>query len=161
MKKVTLRKRSSCRNFKKLKLLSVVLVYDNNMVITRSNTTSSESLDSQTEQLVSEKICTKEYMKKITIYSFAIVKEFLTWFINICGMYFIWIILHYISSHLYKEFCNYNSWFGFLLSPILASAPHCQALRWLIYNGGNIIETMWVLLGGWLSCKLILKLHRL
>ena len=145
----------------KLKLLSVDLVYDNNMVITRSNADSSESLDSQTEQLVSEKIWSKAYLKQFTFYCFAIIKEFLIWFVNMCGMYFIWIFLHYISSHLYKEFCNYNSWFGFLLSPILASAPHCQALRWLIYNGGNIIETMWVLLGGWLSCKLMLKLYRL
>jgi hypothetical protein len=41
------------------------------------------------------------------------------------------------------------SFLGFLLSPFMALSPHCQAFRWVIYNGGNIINMMWLLLGNW------------
>jgi hypothetical protein len=36
------------------------------------------------------------------------------------------------------------------MSPFMAAAPHCQALRWAIYNGGNNIVSMWLILGMWL-----------
>jgi len=47
---------------------------------------------------------------------------------------------------------------GFVMSPFIAPTPHCQALRWAIYNGGNSIIAMWVLLGGWII-KFITPLH--
>jgi hypothetical protein len=31
------------------------------------------------------------------------------------------------------------------------STPHCQSLRWVIYNGANTINNMWIILGAWLS----------
>jgi hypothetical protein len=40
-----------------------------------------------------------------------------------------------------------------MLSPFLTLAPHCQLLRWAIYNGGVCINTCWFLLGGWLLGK--------
>jgi hypothetical protein len=36
------------------------------------------------------------------------------------------------------------------MSPFMAAAPHCQALRWGIYNGGNSIVSMWLTMGVWL-----------
>lgn len=70
--------------------------------------------------------------------------------LSICGIYLVWIIVHYISSHLYIRFCVASTFIGFLLSPFIAPAVHCQALRWAIYNGGNSIIAMWFILGGWL-----------
>lgn len=33
--------------------------------------------------------------------------------------------------------------------PFLPPAPHCQAFRWVISQGGNIIVTMWIVIGTW------------
>ena len=66
---------------------------------------------------------------------------------NICGMYILWIFVHFISAHMYIRFCTPNTITGFLMSPFMAAAPHCQALRWAIYNGGNNIVSMWLTVG--------------
>jgi len=73
----------------------------------------------------------------------------------ISGIYIIWIILHYISSHLYIYWCVPGTILGFIIAPFIVPAPHCQALRWAIYNGGNTIIAMWLLLGAWISKYLI------
>ena len=36
-------------------------------------------------------------------------------------------------------------------------APHCQAFRWVIYNGGYAINMMWLLIGNWLINKFTLN----
>jgi hypothetical protein len=64
-------------------------------------------------------------------------------------LYSFWIILHYVCSHLYVHWCVPATIYGFLLSPFLAPAPHCQAFRWVISQGGNIIVTMWIVIGTW------------
>lgn len=64
-------------------------------------------------------------------------------------LYGFWIILHYVCSHLYVHWCVPATIYGFLLSPFLAPAPHCQAFRWVINQGGNIIVTMWIVIGTW------------
>ena len=71
-------------------------------------------------------------------------------FKNICGVYLLWVFIHFISAHLYIRFCTPNTILGFMMSPFMAAAPHCQALRWSIYNGGNNIVSMWVTIGIWL-----------
>lgn len=85
---------------------------------------------------------------------FGITKEFAfaqaKMFLSIFGLYISWILLHYIASHLYIRLCVQATLMGFILSPFLAPAPHCQALRWAIYNGGNSIVAMWVLVGMWI-----------
>lgn len=73
---------------------------------------------------------------------------------SIC-IYLLWIVLHYISPHLYVHFCVPLTLQGFIMSPFIAPSPHCQALRWAIYNGGNTIIAMWVVLGTWIMQKLI------
>jgi hypothetical protein len=60
-----------------------------------------------------------------------------------------WIVAHYIAPHAYVKFCVPPTWTGFLLSPLNASSPHCIAIRWVIYKGGNSIVMMWVLAGLW------------
>ena len=69
---------------------------------------------------------------------------------NICGIYLLWVFVHFISSHMYIRFCNPSTFIGFIMSPFMAAAPHCQALRWAIYNGGNNIVSMWITVGVWL-----------
>ena len=69
---------------------------------------------------------------------------------NIFGIYLLWVFVHFISAHLYIRFCTPNTMLGFVMSPFMAAAPHCQALRWSIYNGGNNIVSMWVTIGIWL-----------
>jgi len=71
-------------------------------------------------------------------------------FYKIVGIYILWISIHYFSSHMYTYWCTYASFIGFVLSPFLATAPHCQALRWGIIHGADQIVVMWATLGTWL-----------
>jgi hypothetical protein len=75
---------------------------------------------------------------------------FLNMFKNIFGIYVLWVFVHYVSAHIYVRFCTPGTFVGFILSPFMAAAPHCQALRWALYNGGNSIISMWVTVGLWL-----------
>ena len=68
-------------------------------------------------------------------------------------IYLIWIVCHYIASHLYVCMCVPFTIMGFILSPFVSPAPHCQALRWTIYNAGATIVNMWILLGAWIISK--------
>ena len=72
---------------------------------------------------------------------------------KILGIYICYIVCHYLASHLYTEFCVPQTFIGLVQSPFTAVLPHCQALRWIIYNGGNTISLMWTALGAWLILK--------
>ena len=72
-------------------------------------------------------------------------------------LYILCAIGHYAAAHLYIYYCVQSTFLGFLLSPFLTLAPHCQAFRWIIYNGGYSINVMWFLLGNWLINKF--KIH--
>ena len=61
--------------------------------------------------------------------------------------YILWICLHYFSAHLYIKFCVPNTIYGFIMSPFMISTPHCQGLRWIVYNAANIINNMWIVVG--------------
>ena len=74
--------------------------------------------------------------------------------ISITGIYLVWILFHYVASHLYVKLCVPGSLYGFLLSPFLIATPYCVGLRWVIYNGANTIQNMWILLGTW-ACSTI------
>ena len=80
--------------------------------------------------------------------------------INISGIYIVWILLHYIASHLYTKLCVPNTIYGFVMSPFMITAPHCQGLRWIVYNGSNIITNMWVILGTWLCSVLVINKNK-
>jgi hypothetical protein len=71
------------------------------------------------------------------------------------GIYAIWIILHFIAPHFYIYFCTPKTIIGFISSPLVASAPHCIATRWVIKNGGDMITTMWIVIGGWFIQKIV------
>tara|TARA_B100001093_G_scaffold504731_1_gene560983 strand:- start:364 stop:684 length:321 start_codon:yes stop_codon:yes gene_type:complete len=64
--------------------------------------------------------------------------------------YSTWIFLHYVSSHMYSYLCTPKSWYGIIISPFLATAPHCNALRWSISESGDIFKAMWITVGSWI-----------
>ena len=70
------------------------------------------------------------------------------------SLYLFWIMLHYFSAQLYVYYCAPRGFYGFLISPFLVAAPHCRAIRWIIHNGGNMVDNMWLILGTWLCSKI-------
>lgn len=76
--------------------------------------------------------------------------------ISLYGIYFVWTMLHFFASHLYIKFCVPFSFIGFVLSPFMTATPHCQGLRWLIVNGANMINNMWVIIGSWVCSVLLI-----
>jgi hypothetical protein len=76
--------------------------------------------------------------------------------IKMIMLYLLYIIGHYVAAHLYVYYCVNSTFIGFLLSPFMTLAPHCQAFRWIIYNGGYAINMMWLLIGNWLINKFTL-----
>lgn len=73
------------------------------------------------------------------------------------NIYLFWIFLHYVSGQMYAYYCTPEDLHGFIVSPFLASSPHCKALRWTLYNGGNAIDNMWIILATWLCSKVIIS----
>jgi len=74
---------------------------------------------------------------------------------NVSSIYLFWIILHYISAHLYVYYCTPNGVYGLMFSPFLAAAPHCRAIRWIIQSGGSMMDNMWLVFGTWACSKII------
>jgi hypothetical protein len=75
--------------------------------------------------------------------------------IQISGIYVIWIVLHFVAAHLYTTLCVPNNIVGLFMSPFLTATPHCQGLRWIIYNAANVINNMWLVLGAWICSTLL------
>jgi hypothetical protein len=75
---------------------------------------------------------------------------------KVSGVYILWILLHYFASHLYIFYCVPNTYIGFFMSPFMTMTPHCQGLRWIIHNGANIIDNMWIILGTWLCTNIFI-----
>lgn len=70
------------------------------------------------------------------------------------GMYIIWIILHYVSAHLYKLHCAPSGIWGFILSPLMASTPYCTGLVWVLQNSVLKFMAIWTIVGSWISYNL-------
>ena len=97
------------------------------------------------EKVVNEKL----------IYPYSYLSNYVKVGFSVYGIYLLWILLHFGATHLYVEYCVPKSWFGLLTSPFLTSTPQCQGLRWIINNGGNQINSMWISIGSWIYIKLI------
>ena len=74
---------------------------------------------------------------------------------GVSGIYLAWICLHYFASHLYVKFCVPSTIMGFILSPFMTATPHCQGLRWVVYNAANMINNMWIVCGTWIGSTLL------
>jgi len=69
---------------------------------------------------------------------------------KLSSVYLLWICLHYFSAHLYIKFCVPSTLTGFIMSPFMVATPHCQGLRWIVYNAASVINNMWIILGAWI-----------
>lgn len=74
---------------------------------------------------------------------------------GLSGIYLVWICLHYFASHLYIKLCVPSTIIGFLMSPFMTASPHCQGLRWIVYNAANAINNMWIVLGAWICTNIL------
>jgi len=92
-------------------------------------------------------------------YFFTIIYKSIKFIIKVAGIYLLWILLHYLSSHLYVKLCVPSTIIGFMMSPFMTATPHCQGLRWIVYNAANMINNMWIVLGTWI-CSTILIINR-
>jgi hypothetical protein len=88
--------------------------------------------------------------------AFNLAKPYLLAVNSVAGLYILWIVLHFVSANLYVYYCANMSLFGFLMSPLLVSAPHCRAIRWVLNSGAQSIDGMWIVLGTWVCSKLAL-----
>jgi len=88
--------------------------------------------------------------------AFKVAKPYLLVVNSVAGIYILWMVLHFVSANLYVYYCAHMSLFGFLMSPVLASAPHCRAIRWVLNSGAQSIDAMWIVLGTWVCSKLAL-----
>jgi hypothetical protein len=79
--------------------------------------------------------------------------------ISLYGIYFIWTMLHFFASHLYIKLCVPLTFIGLVSSPFMTATPHCQGLRWIIFNGANIINNMWIFVGSWVSSVLLINVY--
>jgi hypothetical protein len=100
----------------------------------------------------------KEYSvrENMVMTAFKVAKPYLLVVNSVAGIYILWMVLHFVSANLYVYYCAHMSLFGFLMSPVLASAPHCRAIRWVLNSGTHSIDAMWIVLGTWVCSKLAL-----
>ena len=110
--------------------------------------------NNEKEYKISYIILEKSYDVFIFILRFSI--KTVKYIISFSGIYLLWIVLHYFASHLYIKFCVPQTIFGFFISPFLTATPHCQGLRWVVYNGGNVINNMWVIIGTWICSNILI-----
>jgi hypothetical protein len=96
-----------------------------------------------------------DYAYGATLYIGNKIIIFIYWVYAASKIYVFWILLHYFASHLYVYYCVPKTLVGFLASPFLITSPQCHSLRWIVYNGANIISNMWVILGTWLCTIMI------
>ena len=85
------------------------------------------------------------------------IKELFITVYEVTGVFVLWICLHYIAANIYPYYCAETGVTGFIKSVFVAQAPHCIALRWVIYHGGIAINSMWITIAIWFSSKLLRK----
>jgi len=103
-----------------------------------------------------EKETESKVRENMLMTAFKVAKPYLLVVNSVAGLYILWMVLHFVSANLYVYYCAHTSLFGFLMSPVLASAPHCRAIRWVLNSGAQSIDAMWIVLGTWVCSKLAL-----
>jgi hypothetical protein len=85
---------------------------------------------------------------------FESIKSFAQWAVSIITrgaiVYIMFILLHYAASNIYPCMCTPLTVMGFVMSPFMVLAPHCEAMRWVIGFTGTQIRNMWIWIGGYL-----------
>jgi hypothetical protein len=129
----------------------------------KEETMTIEEIRQEQDKELAKNITNIDYCIKITYegtqFFISFTYKTIRYIIQISGIYLLWILLHYVAAQLYVKFCVPNNIVGFLLSPFMTATPHCQGLRWIIYNAANMINNMWIILGTWI-CSTILIIQR-
>ena len=107
-----------------------------------NNNNNIEPVENVEEAVKQDSICTRIICK-------------MNYVLSISKVYLVWILIHYATSQCYVKFCTPPNIYGFIMSPLLSSAPHCKAMRWAIYTGANTIESMWIIIGTWICAKMV------
>jgi hypothetical protein len=85
---------------------------------------------------------------------FEYIKSFAQWAVSTITrgaiVYIMFILLHYAASNLYPCMCTPLTVMGFIMSPFMVLAPHCEAMRWVIGFTGTQIRNMWIWIGGYM-----------
>lgn len=129
----------------RVKKINSIVIDDN----TCSETSSDESINKNSDKIFTRTIIIEHIYKILIKASTFLLKTSIVLF-KVSGIYLLWICLHYFSAHLYIKFCVPDTFIGFLMSPFMVAAPHCQGLRWIVYNAAGIINNMWILIGAWI-----------
>jgi hypothetical protein len=142
----------SSRRIKNLKkVLKNIMPIDNNNRFKEFEINNNENIDEHTNH------SSHVFLEKVNfIFSYAY--KFLKVIFSVSGVYLLWIFLHYFASHLYVKLCVPNTVVGFLMSPFMTATPHCQGLRWVVYNAANMINNMWIICGSFI-CSTILRIN--
>ena len=77
-----------------------------------------------------------------------------------CNAYLLWILLHFVASHIYVRYCVGSNWYDIFLSVIYVSSPYCQGISWIIYTGSKQIVSMWMVFGTYASTKLLQNMFK-
>lgn len=125
--------------------------YEENQILDNPNEDVNEEIEEHTIKENKIIILFYCYSKKV----FGVIFKIGEWVIKISGIYLVWIALHFFASQFYIELCVPKTIYGFLASPFLMATPHCQALRWIVYNGANAINNMWIIMGTWLCSQIM------
>jgi len=124
---------------------------------TESNENENEIIETQDEDDELQNIVhNSEYFLERIYNIFLYIQNVFKFIFGVAGIYLMWICLHYFASHLYIKFCVPTTLMGFILSPFMTATPHCQGLRWVVYNAANMINNMWIVCGTWV-CSTLLK----
>ena len=91
----------------------------------------------------------------MVVFFFTATYKTIKFIINVSGIYLLWILLHYVASHLYVKLCVPSTIFGFIMSPFMTATPHCQGLRWIVDNAANMINNMWIIFGTWICSSIL------
>jgi hypothetical protein len=120
--------------------------------------TQDETVDLDEDHELQNIVHNSEYILERIYNIFLYIQNIFKFIFGVAGIYLMWICLHYFASHLYIKFCVPTTLMGFLLSPFMTATPHCQGLRWVVYNAANMINNMWIVCGTWV-CSTLLKIN--
>lgn len=69
-------------------------------------------------------------------------------------LYLFWTSMHYMSVHIYTEYCTHWSLYGFITSPFYTMNPICRGLNWFIYESSLSINQIFVTIGAFMVLNL-------
>lgn len=137
---------------------NIVYDYDDD----QNNEMTSEEIYEQQDAVFTKSYISECCIKNIYngfIFCFDYVYKGIKIIIKVSGIYLVWICLHYFASHVYIKLCVPSTIIGFLMSPFMTATPHCQGLRWVVYNAANMINNMWIIFGAWI-CSAFLTINK-